>query len=194
LIRSGKARETFLQRLKQDGVSKNHHYCSGRIEPVLDLIAAGEWVCARRVCELTPVDFQVGQEYEDDYCYARLIFNFIGAGAQDEDFAALVSRFSAALDGQPSARLALCQALADRDQAEWDEAFESLLAEQDMRIARAKSRGQIEEPEYMAERLVYIEGLAHLRIAGLLGLKTQANYRYCPASARAPALQPFPGE
>ena len=46
----------------------------------------------------------------------------------------------------------------------------------------------------MAERQVYVEGLAMLRIADRLGLKTQGEYLYCPSLARVSMQKPFPGE
>ena len=43
LIRSGIARETYLKRLKNEGVDKAHHLASGRYQPLLDVIAAGDF-------------------------------------------------------------------------------------------------------------------------------------------------------
>ena len=57
-----------------------------------------------------------------------------------------------------------------------------------------KARNKIEEPVMMAERQVYVEGLAFLRITERLGLTLQAEYLYLPSLARVPMGAPFPGE
>jgi hypothetical protein len=46
----------------------------------------------------------------------------------------------------------------------------------------------------MAERQVYVEGLALLQIATRLKFATQNEYQYCPSLARVPMQKPFPGE
>ena len=46
----------------------------------------------------------------------------------------------------------------------------------------------------IAERQVYIDGLALLRIAERLSFTVQAEYLYMPSLARVPMQRPFPGE
>ena len=41
----------------------------------------------------------------------------------------------------------------------------------------------------MSQRLIYVEGLAVLRLATLQGLMTEANYLFCPSIARL--TEPF---
>ena len=52
----------------------------------------------------------------------------------------------------------------------------------------------MEDPEIVAQRQVFVEGLAILRLAERRGLTTQAEYQYCPSLARVPMRTPFPGE
>jgi hypothetical protein len=46
----------------------------------------------------------------------------------------------------------------------------------------------------IAERQIYVEGVALLQIASRLKFATQAEYLYCPSLARMPMQRPFPGE
>src|SRR6185369_13174935 len=97
---------------------------------------------------------------------------------------ALLPRFERALDGADSARLVVCRSILDRDQLGFDESFEALLAEREAQIRDDKERGQTEEPPVIAQRRVFVEGVALLRIAERFGLTTQAEYRFCPLLAR----------
>src|SRR5262245_43484335 len=53
LIRSGIARETYLQRLKDAGIDDDYHQASGRYEPLLDAIASHDLALARRIVVLS---------------------------------------------------------------------------------------------------------------------------------------------
>ena len=67
----------------------------------------------------------------------------------------------------------------ERDQNTFDEAFDALLKEQEAKIAADKARCQMEDPIVMAQRLVFVEGLAILRLAEGRELTTQLEYQYC---------------
>ena len=99
-----------------------------------------------------------------------------------------------ALAGRLDARLPCVKALLHRDQAAFEVAFEALLAQRTKEIEAEKARHKIEEPSLIAQRQVYVEGLALLRIAERLNIDTQSEYLYCPSLARVPMQTPFPGE
>jgi hypothetical protein len=67
------------------------------------------------------------------------------------------------------------------------------LTERELEIEADRKRGQPEEYWVIAERRVFIEGLALLRLAGLLGMRTQAAYAMCPAPARGPTPTQYGG-
>jgi hypothetical protein len=194
LMRSGRTREVYLRRTRDAGLLDDHHRASGRYEPLLDAIASGDWALAGRIAAASPTEWRPGHEYEDDFCYAQLLHRLIGAGAPDAELAALLDRFEQYLDGSTSPRLDVCRALVTHDQAAFDAAFESLLADRTAVITRDVARGRLEEPPVVAERQVFVEGIAILRLAERHGLATAADYPYCPSIARAPMTMPFPRE
>ncbi len=194
LIRSALARVRYLERMAGSGHTEDHHFCSGRYEPLLDAIAAGDLATARRVVQLAPVEFRAGHEYDEDYSYAQLISRWIADPPREDDVPALLGRFATATEGRPDARLEVCRALAARDQSAFDAAFAQLLEAREAEIAAAKARGQLEEPQVVALRRIFVEGLAILRLAERRGLRTEREYRYCPSSSRTPMNVPFPGE
>ena len=194
LIRGGIAREIYLQRLKNEGIDKDHHRASGRYASLLNAVAAGDMALARRIVDLSPAEWQKGHEYKDDYCYAQILHRLVQEAPPEQEIIPLLNQFETYLEGEPSARLNVCKALMERDQNTFDEAFDALLKEQEAKIAADKARCQMEDPIVMAQRLVFVEGLAILRLAEGRELATQFEYQYCPSLARIPMNIPFPGE
>jgi len=194
LIRSGVTWEKYLSRLIHEQIQDDHHQCSSRYESLVDAVAAGDFDLARRLISLSTKAWMEGHEYEDDYCYAQILHRLIQEPTAEKEIPPLILQFETYLEGQPGARLDICKALLEKDQSAFDEAFDALLNEQEAKIIADKERGQLEEPVVIANRLVFVEGLAILRLAEKQGLKTQTEYRYCPSLARVPMKTPFPGE
>jgi hypothetical protein len=194
LMRSARARAAYLRRLRDEGIDGDHHQGSGRFEPFLDAVAAADFRTAREIAALSPRQWLQGHEYEDDFCFAQILHELITVPTDTARLAEFFTRFERVLDGQPEARLDVTRALAARDQAEFDQAFERLIAQRTRQIEHDQARQRIEEPVMIAERSIFIEGLALLQIATRLGLVTQDDYAYCPSIARVPMQQAFPGE
>jgi hypothetical protein len=194
LIRSARCRIGYLQRLRDAGITDDHHQASGRVEPLLDAVAAADFQSARQIAALSLRQWLEGHEYEDDFCYAQIVQGLISVPTDVTRLQELFDRFERVLDGQSDARLDVSRALARRDQTAFEEAFDALLAQRTRQIEADKARKRLEEPVMMAERQIYIEGLALLQIATRLKFITQAEYLYCPSMARVPMRQPFPDE
>lgn len=194
LIRSAGCRIAYLGRLREAGVSDAHHQASGRVGPLLDAIAAADFTRARQIVALSPRNWLQGHEYEDDFCYAQLLHLLLSVPLDTDRLQQLFLRYEGVLDGQEDPRLDVMKALVERDQAGFDAAFEALLVSRTAAIEADKARKRIEEPTMIAERQVYVEGLALLQIATRLKIATESEYIYCPSSARVPMQAPFPGE
>jgi hypothetical protein len=194
LIRSGAARETFLRRCVAEGRPDLRHYAAGKVDPVIDAVAAGDFALARRIGEAGPVAFRDGYEYEDDFCFSRLLSEFASGRPDPGLVQSLCARFEAYAGGAADARLDVCRAFASRDAEAFAEAFEERLDERKREIQADKARRQLEDPGVLANRRVFVEGLALLRLAELQGMPTEANYPMCPSVALAPMTLAFPGE
>ena len=194
LIRSARGRIAYLERLSSAGVTDDHHQASGRVDPFLDAVAAADFDSARRIVALSLRDWLQGHEYEDDFCYAQVVHGLITVPTDVTRLERLFERYERVLDGASDARLDVTRAIARRDQAAFDDAFAALLARRSGQIEAEKARRKIEEPAMIAERQVYIEGLAMLQIATRLRFTTEREYLYCPSLARVPMQRPFPGE
>lgn len=194
LIRSAMARLRFLERCHQEGGTAGRQFVAGRFVPLVDALAAGDFAVALRLDAAGPADFRDGFEYEDDFCFAKALGSLASGRADAARLTPLIDRFEAYLEGVRSARLTLLRAFATADAAAFDEGFEERLVERELEIEVRKQEGEVEEPQVLAERRVFVEGVAFLRLATLHGLATRPDYRLCPSLARLPMTRPFPGE
>ncbi len=184
LTRSGRVRLAYLDRLRRENVSNDYHSASGRIDGLMDAIAASDLELGSRIVAASRASLLKGAEYEDDFCYAQLIHRLVSGVTDGAATSRYMQQFETVLDGQPSARLDVCRALVVPDQIAFDQAFDALILDREAQIAADKARFQLEEPEVVAQRLIFIEGLAVLRLATLRGLETEPEYRLCPGIAR----------
>ncbi len=184
LTRSGRTRLSFLERLRRDRIAKAYHSASSRIDSLMDALAASDLELARKIVAASRTTWMRKAEYEDDYCYAQLIHRLVLRQNDPVENAALFEQFEKFLDGQASARFDIVRSILNRDQSGFDDAFDQLILERQAKIEEDKERFQLEEPDVMAQRLIFVEGLAILRLATLYGLKTESDYLFCPSIAR----------
>lgn len=191
LLRSSYTRRYYLERCRSEGYA-DFHGAASRFEPFLDALTAGDFACANRLAELSPTTLRQGDEYPEDFAYARFLLDFcLVDGRATDDLEALLARYEA-IDGHSPARLEICQALCSRNTARFESAFEALLEDQAQEVARQQRRFMTDAPT-VAGQSVFIEGLALLKLADRVLIPTRGDYRFCPALARIPMEQPFPG-
>jgi hypothetical protein len=194
LIRSGRVRLSYLNRIAREGALDDHEHVASVCEPLFDAIAAGDGALAQQLARAAPSAFRPGHEYEDDFCYAQVIHGLLLGGQAQADIAMHVQKMAAYLDGRADARLGLCQALMGTDAQAFEQAFADFLSARAQAIDEDVARGQIEEPDVLAQRLVYVEGLAMLRLAQARGFKTEREYVFCPSLARQALIAPLPDD
>lgn len=191
LIRSGRLRRDFLNRCVQLGDTGQHDFVSGMLEPLHDSLAAADWGLARQLTETAPAAFRPGHEYEDDFCVSQLLRQLLAGTPDPAAWGALLQRTERALGGPDHPRLLVCRAIGARDQSAFDAAFDALVQSRIDEIEEARDR-EPAEPPVLAQRAVFVEGLAMLQLARRAGLSTEVDYRLCPSLARVPMVEPVP--
>lgn len=190
LIRAALLRKKFLEAVKDQ--KDVYHQCSGRIQGFLSAVAAQDFDLAREIVNLTPPQFQKQMEYEDDYCYGQLLYHLAAKHLNSNQIKRLKERYEELCGETP--RLAIINAILNKDLDAFNEAFEELILEHEELIEADKKRGQLEEPEVMAHRSVYLEGIALINLASGHSIHPQNHFRYCPPNALVAMSAPFPGE
>lgn len=184
LIRSGRVRLTYLQRLRKEGIEDDHHSASSRLDPLFDAIAAADFNLANEIIALSRTEWLEGSEYEDDFCYAQLVHGLVTGSLDATSVKPLFERFETVLDGQPSARLDICRAIYANDHADFEKCFEALIEDRARQIQADKDRFEMEDPEVLALRQIFVEGYAILKLAEIRGLKADDEYSLCPSIGR----------
>ena len=192
LIRSGRLRLAYLNRVRREARLEEHDFVSGICEPLLDAIAAGDLQLAEQIAATAPGELRPEHEYEDDYCYARVLRCLLQGRQSDADVLALLARMEAYLGDPDEARIVICRSLTGTDQPVFDVALTGFLDARTNAIEADEARGELAEPPVLAQRMVYVDGLAMLRLAGLRGFRTDPDYLYCPSLARQPMVEPYP--
>jgi hypothetical protein len=192
LIRSGMTRRHYLQRCMAEGALTDHFRGCGRYLALCDSVAAGDFALAKSIVELSPSEFLKGHEYEDDYCYGRILHGLVTGNR--EHIPETLDRFARYLEQTENGRLRVVRALFEQDGTGFEAGFKRLLEDRQLEIAQNIARGEIESIHVIAGRRIFVEGLAILRFAERAGLKTEQEYLFCPSLARVPMIRPFPGE
>lgn len=193
-MRAGLVWKAFLERcLAEEGGKDDHNFVSGLFAPFLDALAARDWPLAAQLALLPPKDYREGHEHESDHAYARALFELFKGNADRAVFDPLCDQCSDAGDETSRARAEVLRAMADRDQAAFDGAFTALVDVRRRSVQADVARRQMATPAELTHREVYVEGVALLNLAERLGLDTSATYPLCPALARMPMGQAFPG-
>lgn len=191
LIRSALVRIHVFQKMPAD-IQQTTRFCSAsRSAPFFDAIAAARIDLASTVATFSPRRWMPRFEYEDDFLYARFMCDLIAEGPDASHLPGLLDRFQEVLNGAPSDKLDLCRLLLDPDCGGFERIFSSMLGARNEWVEfQLRSIGR-DELSFAAERHVWVEGLAILRLAESRGIAVKPEYRYCPREARMPMEIPF---
>lgn len=194
LARSAGVRAHYLRRCAAESGHRDLHLAVSNGPGFFDALAARAFPLATEIAALSPEAWAEDAEYEDDYCFYRFFHLYIrqdpGLHGQLGD---LLARFERALEGQPSAGLAICHALLELNQDAFDEAFEDLLDERTAELEQDATLTFNDPIVYHAKRKVFTLGLGVLNVADRAGLRTLPEYRYCPFLCRLPVEPRPPG-
>jgi hypothetical protein len=192
LIQSALTHKFFLDRCRVENKPNAPYRKASFLEPLADALAANQWKLAREIAALSPQQWQQGDEYEDDFAYARILGLLADPGAPDlAGLQAALAQLERALEKAPSVRLDLCRALLARDAAAFGPAFEALLADHERAMEELSHSTHSTEAWFEPNRRIMVEGLAVLRLAEALQLPTEPDYRLCPRLARGTDFAPF---
>ena len=186
LVQAAITRRHYLRRCQAELEFSHRNYRASFIDPFFDAVTANQFGLAAEIAELSPAEWREGFEYPDDFQCARIFYELVLGRSDAAAVEAMLLDFETALEGGEDQRLGICQGLVRRDQAVFDEALDALIEERDRRMDDIVTADLDAISDYVFEpnRLVYIEGLAILRLAEQRGLKTRQEYPLCQGIAR----------
>ncbi|HVG57992.1 MAG TPA: hypothetical protein VNA24_05515, partial [Hyalangium sp.] len=187
-----KAAQTRLQLLKL-GLKPEREVleivCESMNLELFDAVAGGDLPTAAALAKSSPGRHIPDIEYEDDF----LLYRFFGLLAlqlhegKQAPLEELAERWQAVLEGGEDPYLDVSRALLARDSKKLGTAITRLIESRDERIEQWWEDLSMDPATRLANSLVFVNGLALLRFAELLGLKTRSDYKFMPSMARVPS-------
>src|SRR5712691_7196836 len=80
LMRSARQRRWYLELCQRKPECRDFRYAAGRMEGFWDAMAAGDVGSASAIATLSPLEWMPEAEYEEDFCYARIIYGLLTPG------------------------------------------------------------------------------------------------------------------
>jgi hypothetical protein len=197
LALAGQARLDLLQRIRKGMAVPAKIRCTSKDVFFPASLAAGDLDTAKQIASLSEPARLEEVEYEEDFAFARFLHLRLIAPADQPALEALLAKWEAALEGDPSGYLEACKALLPgADPADFQPAFLALIEHRQGELAAyAKGPGANQEM-LVTEGKVFVEGLAVLRLAELSRIPTQPRYPLIPPLSRIPlgGALPQPGD
>ena len=193
LIRSAQTRKWLLEQSKRDKGYSPQALKASYIKPFFDAIVANQFNLAIEIARLSPKTCYPNVEYEDDFYYAHFLYKYLMKEHEDE-LIEILNKFYKVLEGMESARFKLCWTLLKKVTEGCKEAFNDLLSERELRIEKIRkhsSYGDGSDALFFPNSVVYLEGLAWLRLLDRAGAKMDYEYKYCPEIAKTTTYAPF---
>jgi hypothetical protein len=165
--------------------------------PLLAAVTATDWGRAAAIVSASrPSRAKADGEYEEEFLWASVLGRLIAApGVAPGDLAQVLAAISALDDEGFGGRVAVVQALLDRDAAAFAEAFSNERRGRERQTEETAARFGTPVRDFGPHRFLWLEGLALLRLAERLGLPwPDQQMRLCPPLALvAPKLR-YAGE
>jgi hypothetical protein len=194
LQRAAQARRFFLRKSIEQSSTDAVFVALSRTGALFDCIASGQWRLAAELEELSPLEWMPAGEYEEDYCYHRLILGYVAGVVGSTDLAAaqpwrnrlaaVVARIPQA--GLDASRLDICTSFLAGEEDQFWVTFEALVdASGNAAEAIPLASGRVFDfPWVTADRHVSIELLAWMALGRARGFHPpQREYRRCPSVA-----------
>jgi hypothetical protein len=191
--------DVFLQNLQCSGTAfafylaqtADENKTASKCLPLFDAIASGDDATAKRISQLAATDWHKDDEYEDDFLYAHLLMGKFYLMTPHDQLVAMLTRYQALLDGADDPRFVIIKALVLGDDSEFAAGLETLLAARRDDYASGIDADQIDEEEASTEGKVFVEGIALVKLAMRMQLKTQRRYLFIPSAALTASAPSF---
>jgi hypothetical protein len=178
LAKAGKAYEHFVSHSSD---ADAEYVCTSRATPYFDMLAAGDIATARRIEAIAPRTWEREHEFEDEFLYMRFLMDLVSSNSSPIDRDPMIERMQKLPDLSPG-KLAICEALHAAEDQAFEEAMELMLEERAEDVAEARSLPIPSEAYFLeTEAFIFVEGIAIVRLARLIGIRTHHEYPGIPS-------------
>lgn len=188
LCKAGQVRLHFLQLIAAGYPSKPDHLCTSRNIPFIDVLAAGDLDTAVALGELTPKQHNPIIEYEDDFLRYHFLhmLTLNQCASKNANLKSILERWEEVLEGGTDRYLDVCKTLFSADSDEFYLTFQQLIAYRIEVVEEWKKDFSFDPDVRLTESFIFMNGIAILRLAELLGMHTKDEYDMIPSLSRIP--------
>jgi hypothetical protein len=163
---------------------------TSRVDPFFDAVVAGAEPAVMAIFSASRATWHQGREYEDDFCYARVLHHL--AIGKDAEVGPLLVRWRA-VSGGDEPRFAVCAGLLAKAPDEVHSAIEAVV-EGILEAVRERQSAESGDPDtrVTTDRLS-LEGLALLRIARRRGMHITLSHIQIPDPLPTSTAASLPG-
>jgi hypothetical protein len=152
-------------------------------EPFFDAVAAHDFPTAERIAQRLSPAFTPGEEYEEDYYFLAILAAFLISPSDHTVSAQLLESFREFAASSGDLRFDVASGLVARDAAAFAAAMDRWLDQREAQWNKATASDNVIEDDWATEGQFFVEGLAVVRIAALLGIATEPDYLFIPSIA-----------
>lgn len=194
LCHSAHARLHFLRLVARGHGAEPRFLCATQEFSFVDALAAGQPDLAMEIARLAARRHDAAFEYEDDFLLHHFLHQLLLTvrGAGSADLRALLERWEAVLEGGSDTSLDACRALLHQQAQAFDEALQATVDARLLKFQKLPRDSGPNDELRKTEGVMFMNGLAMLRLAELLGMDTRREYSTLPSLARIPVGQPAP--
>lgn len=180
LFKSSRAYLFYLER------SREEEKVASKSAPFFDAIACNDFEGARLIVSKSRPDWNQEKEYEEDFLYFHFLMKFFFSDKtpDSDSLYSILERYEKVLEGNDDVRFNLCESFLKKDAAAFNTGLESLVVQEEENYQQLLETENIDPQEAVTLKRISIEGLALVRLAEELRMKTQRNYLLIPSLAR----------
>lgn len=171
-----------------------YYLCKSRAEPFWDAVVADDMVTAREIATLATSGWKQGLEDEDDYCYFDFIMALVENPANVSLLEQKVQKFKTVMEGDTSVRFDICSALMQLNSDDFKHSLCELIDERDTNLKEEIEYESLSPEDAQTEAVVFIEGIALVKIAKLLNMAVGNQYKFIPSLAFVASSDSFSPE
>lgn len=149
--------------------------------PCLGAFLSGDSDLAKKIAELSSDNWNEDYEYEEDFLYGQFFYQYFKNDCVLGDFIQPILKSLEEADDADAPQYALMDALATNDEDGFKGALDVLLEEHEALCDKLDGSLTVDKEKFSTEMAVHIEAMAWIKIAGLAGIKVDADYKYIPS-------------
>jgi hypothetical protein len=156
---------------------------ASKAAPFYDAVSCRDQRVAEQIAALLPETPAPEEEYEEDHCFISVIACLVRRSGPADQLNRLLGVYRELAATSHDRRFEVCEALVTRSSDQFGIAMDHLLNEREDDVNQSFDFDEITEDEWATGSQFFVEGLATVRVAQMLGIRTDDNYLFIPSLA-----------